>query len=239
MALYWSFLLPSFVCLAFTCFNQCFLKAAVQAGGEITLTGDVEVREPLTVTGNTVIDLCGYELKYVGEEKGDGTYMLLADGSGTSLTVTDSGDGGTILNDVSAMESLLRVTNNATLNIDGGTLVNTLGQRAVSALSGGRVNMTGGVLTGVQAGSSGAGILVIEAALSMTGGKITGNSCTNNGGAIRIVRGTVTIAGSAEISNNTAIVLAAVFRQPAGRWLLRAMRTFSTTAREAPAAELM
>ncbi len=26
MALYWSFLLPSFVCLAFTCFNQCFLK---------------------------------------------------------------------------------------------------------------------------------------------------------------------------------------------------------------------
>ena len=179
-------------------------KAAVEAGGEITLTGDVEVREPLTVTGNTVIDLCGYELKYVGEEKGDGTYMLLADGSGTSLTVTDSGDGGTILNDVSAMESLLRVTNNATLNIDGGTLVNTLGQRAVSALSGGRVNMTGGVLTGVQAGSSGAGILVIEAALSMTGGKITGNSCTNNGGAIRIVRGTVTIAGSAEISNNTA-----------------------------------
>ena len=48
-------------------------KAAVQAGGEITLTGNVEVREPLTVTGNTVIDLCGYELKYVGEEKGDGT----------------------------------------------------------------------------------------------------------------------------------------------------------------------
>ena len=26
MALYWSFLLPSFVCLAFTCFNQCFLN---------------------------------------------------------------------------------------------------------------------------------------------------------------------------------------------------------------------
>ena len=26
MALYWSFLLPSSVCLAFTCFNQCFLK---------------------------------------------------------------------------------------------------------------------------------------------------------------------------------------------------------------------
>ena len=179
-------------------------KAAVQAGGEITLTGNVEVREPLTVTGNTVIDLCGYELKYVGEEKGDGTYMLLADGSGTSLTVTDSGDGGTILNDVSAMESLLRVTNNATLNIDGGTLVNTLGQRAVSALSGGRVNMTGGVLTGVQAGSSGAGILVVNAALNMTGGKITGNSCINNGGAIRMIRSTVTIVGSAEISNNTA-----------------------------------
>ncbi|WP_300819187.1 hypothetical protein, partial [uncultured Oscillibacter sp.] len=26
MALYWSFLLPSFVCLAFTGFNQCFPK---------------------------------------------------------------------------------------------------------------------------------------------------------------------------------------------------------------------
>ena len=26
MALYWSFLLPSFVCLAFICFNQCFLN---------------------------------------------------------------------------------------------------------------------------------------------------------------------------------------------------------------------
>lgn len=29
MALYWSFLLPSFVCLAFTCFNQCFLKSGL------------------------------------------------------------------------------------------------------------------------------------------------------------------------------------------------------------------
>ena len=27
MVLYWTFLLPSPVCLAFTCFNQCFLKA--------------------------------------------------------------------------------------------------------------------------------------------------------------------------------------------------------------------
>ena len=30
MALYWSFLLPSFVCLAFTCFNQCFPKTRFQ-----------------------------------------------------------------------------------------------------------------------------------------------------------------------------------------------------------------
>ena len=29
MVLYWTFLLPSSVCLAFTCFNQCFLKCKV------------------------------------------------------------------------------------------------------------------------------------------------------------------------------------------------------------------
>ena len=51
MALYWSFLLPSLVCLAFTCFNQCFLDIYFNFIGcfvppkpEVILTAEEEAK---------------------------------------------------------------------------------------------------------------------------------------------------------------------------------------------------
>ena len=50
-SLYWSFLLPSFVCLAFICFNQCFLEARQI---KLKILFYIEISD----------DVTGYEIQY-------------------------------------------------------------------------------------------------------------------------------------------------------------------------------
>ena len=52
MALYWSFLLPSFVCLAFTCFNQCFLEYYLAGASLGKIVDMLFVKGILSPTGN-------------------------------------------------------------------------------------------------------------------------------------------------------------------------------------------
>ena len=60
MALYWSFPLPSFVCLAFICFNQCFPKASFTLDTYTHTTGDMQKRAADIVGG--------FLTAYLGEE---------------------------------------------------------------------------------------------------------------------------------------------------------------------------
>ncbi|MEY8404899.1 hypothetical protein AALA54_16550, partial [Oscillospiraceae bacterium 44-34] len=62
MALYWSFLLPSSVCLAFTCFNQCFLRNRgwrhMQDVGKVSLVDSRSDQSPAQAAVTLYSSIC-------------------------------------------------------------------------------------------------------------------------------------------------------------------------------------
>lgn len=166
------------------------LRAAVANGGEVTLGDKITLTSTLTIpTGKSVtLDLNGYTL-----EANVNADAITIEGT---LTLKDSGTGGTITHGTNYTGRGVYVSKNAAFEMHGGTITNNSTSNSTS-------NDGGGVY--VYGGSSGNG------QFTMTGGTISNNTVGNNGrgggvcidSALAGIGGTFTMTGGT-ISGNTA-----------------------------------
>ncbi|MDY3004803.1 MAG: hypothetical protein SOR92_10075 [Christensenella hongkongensis] len=146
------------------------LKAALQAGGEIVLGGDIAIADStkFTITKDTVLDLNGYTL----ESAYSGANFSLIDVKDASFTLRDSGENGVL----KAGNYGIKLFNNSSLTVASGTLeavknaaIDTDSYQKNTDV---KLNIEGGT---VRSGSSnGAIILRMEdsSAVNMTGGRV-------------------------------------------------------------------
>ena len=130
------------------------LKTLIEEGGDVTLSANIALTEPLSVTSDTVLDLDGYTLSsnFTG-------YALTA--SGAKLTLKNG--------NVSTPKRIAQAENGGEVVIESGTF--TSGDVALTALGeGSKVTFNGGELTAVEGGIGSFDGAEIE----VNGGKITG-----------------------------------------------------------------
>ena len=185
------------------------LQAALSAGGDIVLTGDVAPENPywayaLTVPSDVTatLDLNGHSVDrgYGNQtEPGfDGSVMII---NGT-LTVTDSASGGSITGGFPDQYGGGVQIQGGTFNLLGGSITgNSVGKTDFFGTQGlgggvymqsGTFNMSGGSISGNKAlgssmGSSlgrGGGVYVTGGTFNFTGGTISGNTAGSIGGGV-------------------------------------------------------
>jgi len=153
------------------------LTASDFASGAVVLTGETSVGTGITVTGDWTIDLNGQTLNGTGAP-----YFTV--GTGATLTIMDSANGGKI----EGIE-----TANAMIKIDGGEVI-----------------LNGGTLTGhknTDAAVYGSAVVLskLGSKFTMNGGEISNNTSVGRGGAVGVqdsLNGTyITINGGTIVDN--------------------------------------
>ena len=169
------------------------LKTAVANGGEVTLGDKITLTSTLTIpTGKSVtLDLNGYTL-----EANVNADAITIEGT---LTLKDSGTGGTITHGTNYTGRGVYVSKNAAFEMHGGTITNNStsndggGVYVYGGSSGnGQFTMTGGTISNNTVGNNGrGGGVCIDSALAgiggtftMTGGTISGNTAEQYGGGV-------------------------------------------------------
>ena len=154
----------------------------------VKLNACIETNETLIVTGNVVLDLNGYGIRYAGSAPGSVIKVAFK----ASLTLRDSA--------VTKPEYCIRIddtygTANAIYTSPGPMTV---------PVGNSLYNVTGGYLAGGGGNISiyGGGVYV-DGALRMEGGTIVGNSAKNGGGVY--VTGTFTMLGGAIVRNYASV----------------------------------
>ncbi len=172
------------------------LQAAFDKGGDITLGGDIGVKEGLIVTRSSSLDLNGHKLTIIPSNRDVGLLIELAQ----VLTISDSQynkfEPGNGQLKISSVKSGI-MTSGATLIINSGVIEVTSeneagigGQAEDGYHDGGTVTINGGIVTatgGKYYLGDGAGIGGL--------GTSYGISRSGNGGVITINGGTVTAVG--------------------------------------------
>jgi len=178
------------------------LKAAVEAGGTVTLTNDVtrDASQSISVTGVVTVDLNGHTI--YGYETGSSTHYnydpIFKVNDGGRLTVTDGSTGGMLTNLWAT--GAIEVSGTDESNYGEATLAaGTIASGGVTASRYGRFTMTGGT---INTNEEDIGVWLIEnARFTMTGGSITGNYIgvdIASASAIFTVSGDVNIMGNTE-----------------------------------------
>ena len=168
---------------------------SVKLTENIALSNYVDIPSSKTVT----IDLNGHTLDRGLSELTSYGIVIRVENGGT-LTVKDSGTGGTITGGYDATGGGICVL--GTLNFESGTISGCTGTRggAIYTTSDGTVNMTGGTITGNTA-TDGGGIYN-NGTLTISGGTIQSNNVTEHGGGAVSNHGTLTINGGTFTNNS-------------------------------------
>ncbi len=202
------------------------LQAAIATGGEIALSGNIEIESANTsfsITNTVSIDLCGYSIT----RSGTGSRELFSVKNGGSLTIGDSVgtgaitssypvklwsnstfvlNGGSITSPKGAALDIFTSASNVTVEINGGSLTanadNTFGIRGSANV---KIDITGGTITSstnrLAIYISGDNDNAIE--LNIRGGTIE-----NEGQAIQAYSGAViNVSGDASIHSETGTAI--------------------------------
>ncbi len=177
-------------------------------GATVTLIADVDIDTSLVIEGTVTLDLNGHTIDRgvsAVTENYDGNVIMV---KGT-LTLQDSGTGGTIKGGYGLNGGGVCIYKGATFNMEGGTITGCcssgLGGGVYVAYEGGVFNMTGGTITGCSAEAHGGGVYVCGngGVFNMTGGSIVGCSAQIGGGGVEVgENGIFTVSGSPVISGN-------------------------------------
>ena len=175
------------------------LRTAVANGGEVTLGDKITLTSTLTIpTGKSVtLDLNSYTL----EANVNDNAITIEEGA--TLTLKDSGTGGTITHGTNYTGRGVYVSKNAAFEMHGGTITNNSTSNSTSNDGGGvyvygsssgngQFTMTGGTISNNTVGNNGrGGGVYIDSALAgiggtftMTGGTISGNTAEQYGGGV-------------------------------------------------------
>ena len=182
--------------------NQDELRAAVLNDGEVCLTANISIDSVLVIgSGKTVVlDLNGHTLSSTETDE-----VLLEVSGGATLTIKDSGTGGTI-------DGLNR---NSGIDVSGGTLILNSGTianckemggdgGAVDVSSSGQFIMNGGLIRDCSADDDGGAVdLGDGCTFTMNGGTIRNCSAGHEGGAVIIKKNGAKFSmnGGARIEN--------------------------------------
>jgi hypothetical protein len=166
-----------------------FSDASMAAGesGTIVLLGDVTLTETIVIDTKVSLDLNGHVISRGATDRADGTEAadnnVITIGTGGDLTIADS-DSKAVHTGMLMGDGLWHWTK------DGS----------------GETTISGGIITGGRARTSGGGIVVNGGGrLTMTGGTIAGNrSDTYSGGGLRIDLGNATLT-DVDVCYNTAV----------------------------------
>lgn len=116
------------------------LKAAAKNGGSYTLCEDVDVTEPIYVSGDLTLDLNGHKLYNSTDLWSANDFALLSvEGNGAKLTINGNGTVEAKENDCYA----IYVANGGEITINGGTYIGNIHAVYVSN-NGGVANLNGG-----------------------------------------------------------------------------------------------
>ena len=183
--------------------NKCDLyaqwKPAV-AYVESTDANYTSLREAINAAaaGDTVRLLA--DINRTTEDSAEGQYDLVRI---NNKTITLDLDGWTI--DAEGKSRVIRISGGAKVTL----IDNEPGREHTPAvtyldpISGDRVTVTGGVITGGTA-TNGGGVYVDSSSLSMSAGTIAGNTAGDSGGGVYVSDGSFNLSGSASVSGNTA-----------------------------------
>lgn len=204
--------------------DESSLRQQVETGGEITLTGDIELRGSgdkgaINITKNTVLDLNGHMLSRTSDEAGN-TFVIIVENDAT-LTINDSSNGnGKIVstnnneNSVKGYARVVRIGSSAYEKGDGtgGSVIMNGGSIISTRVTDPKPNAWGGYGVVLYAqNSSVQDAEPIDVNFTMNGGKVDGGwagvavfgtSCkvTVNGG--EIIAPGYAIAGNGNGNNN-------------------------------------
>ena len=205
--------------------SEIFANASTDADNptKVVLDADITAGEEdtyITLSGgrHVILDLNGHTLdRHLSEAKTDGSgYVIRVNVRNTSLTIRDSGTGGTITGGWNKNGAgCIQV--GGTLRLESGTITgNRVSQNGGAISLYGNFYMTGGAITGNAANLVGNNIIYCGGALYftdsshfyMSGGSITGNYCgsTNDGaagiGCYGMGHSHVHLSGTYDISGN-------------------------------------
>lgn len=180
--------------------------AYVLSEGDYYLENNLTLDVGIMVSGEVTLCLNGNSITCTT------THTVITVGSGTTFTLTDCKETGTITHDGDEQNSNGVTVFDGTFIMEGGSItgnnVGVSGGGGVWLLSG-EFNMRGGIITGNTATASshvgtgnGGGVFVGDGTFNMSGGSITGNTTTGNGGGVFVGDGTFNVSGGVKISGN-------------------------------------
>ncbi|MFI3206902.1 MAG: hypothetical protein R3Y33_06615, partial [Clostridia bacterium] len=176
----------------------------------LTLSGDTQISEKITVTGTATIDLNGYNLEYTGTS---GLFIQVEDGA--TLTIEDSSDG-TRKQTGTWNGTDYTLVDDENGDISGGVIYGGVTRAAVYVREGGTLNFESGTIAGNYSTYNGGAIANSGIVNMYDGAVIKDNIATGSGGAVYVVGDTGETAGTyvpkyavlnmygGEISDNTA-----------------------------------
>ena len=167
-------------------FQQWTSTTSLPTSGNYYLTGDVTVSTKTTVTSASTLNLClnGYGIRMTGDD-----------------SVFQVNTGGTMnLYDFNESNS----THYVTLTNWRSTAVSGTGSASEVTNGNGVAAVTGGYITGGNAGNTGGGAFRVYGTFNMYGGTLLGNYTTKSGGAIW-TSGSTTIANGSRIAYNKGV----------------------------------
>ena len=179
--------------------------AYVLSEGDYYLENNLTLDVGIMVSGEVTLCLNGNSITCTT------THTVITVGSGTTFTLTDCKETGTITHDGDEQNSNGVTVFDGTFIMEGGSItgnnVGVSGGGGVWLLSG-EFNMRGGSITGNTATASshagtgnGGGVFVGDGTFNMSGGSITGNTAANGGGVF-VGGGTFKMSGGVKISGN-------------------------------------
>ena len=183
------------------------------SGGNYCLFRDLEVIDPLTITGEVNLCLNGHTLSLADGVEGSLLRIKQDENSKGTLTLCDCKGGGKLVgNDDGG--SVVTVAPKGTFNMYSGTItgakatsgggvyVGVENSESSSEGNSGTFNMYGGSISGNTA-ENGGGVYLNDGTFNMYDGTIGGNTAESNGGGVYAEKGTFIMHGGS-ISNNKA-----------------------------------
>ncbi len=189
------------------------------APATIKLLDDVAISDTLDLKTARYItlDLAGNTIT------NNGTSAALYVQEGTTLTLTDSGGGGTIDSDGAGYGVHVYSDSGTTFIMEAGTI--TGGSTTYGGgvyVNGGVIEMTGGTISGNTATTFGGGVYVTASgSFTMTGGSIRGNTANSNGGGVHVNSGSFTMSGGSISGNNANSNGGGVYVTDSGSFTMR------------------
>ena len=168
--------------------------------GNYALLDDVVLTNNIMITGNVTLCLNGYKLT----GNGDGSVINVI--AGANFTLCDCNTTTEHKYNVNEATGLYEFTADGENTLTGGVVTGgDAGSGGGVYVAGGTFTMEGGAIAGNTATSTGGGVYVAGGTFTMSGGTTAGNTATDGGGGVYAAEGArFEMSGTAAISGNTA-----------------------------------